>query len=29
MLKRFLDYGAPICPKDKVEMEQVGNWESE
>lgn len=29
MLKRFLAYGAPICPKDKVEMEQVGNWESE
>lgn len=29
MLKRFLTYGAPICPKDKVEMEQVGNWESE
>lgn len=29
MLKRFLAYGAPICPQDKVEMEQVGNWESE
>jgi len=29
MLKRFLAYGAPICPKDKVEMEQVGNWEVE
>jgi hypothetical protein len=29
MLKRFLAYGAPICPKDKVEMEQVGNWEAE
>lgn len=29
MLKRFLAYGAPICTKDKVEMEQVGNWESE
>lgn len=27
MLKRFLAYGAPICPKDKVEMQQVGNWE--
>ena len=26
MLKRFLVYGAPICPKDKGEMEQVGNW---
>jgi hypothetical protein len=29
MLKRFLAYGAPICPKDKVEMEQIGNWEGE
>lgn len=29
MLKRFLAYGAPICPKDKIEMEQVGNWEAE
>ena len=29
MLKRFLTYGAPICPKDKVEMEQIGNWENE
>jgi hypothetical protein len=29
MLKRFLAYGAPICPKDKVEMEQIGNWEAE
>ena len=29
MLKRFLAYGAPICPKDKVEMEQIGNWECE
>lgn len=29
MLKRFLTYGAPICPKDKVEMEQIGNWEGE
>ncbi len=29
MLKRFLAYGAPICPKDKIKMEQVGNWESE
>jgi hypothetical protein len=28
MLKRFLAYGAPICPKDKVEMEQVGDWEA-
>ena len=29
MLKRFLAYGAPICPKDKVEMEQIGNWEGD
>ena len=27
MLKKFLTYGPPICPKDKVEMEAVGNWE--
>lgn len=26
MLKRFLAYGAPICPKDKIEMKQVGDW---
>ena len=26
MLKRFLDYGPPICPKDKVEMEAKGDW---
>lgn len=29
MLKRFLEYGAPICPKDRVEMEQIGNWEQD
>ena len=27
MLKKFLTYGPPICPKDKVEMEALGNWE--
>ncbi len=27
MLKKFLAYGPPICPKDKVEMEALGNWE--
>ena len=27
MLKRFLEYGAPICPQDRLEMEQIGNWE--
>ncbi len=29
MLKRFLAYGAPICPKDKIEMSQIGNWEED
>lgn len=27
MLKKFLAYGPPICPKDKVEMEALGDWE--
>ena len=27
MLKKFLAYGPPICPKDKVEMEALGSWE--
>ena len=27
MLKKFLAYGPPICPQDKVLMEAVGNWE--
>jgi hypothetical protein len=27
MLKKFLTFGPPICPKDKVEMEALGNWE--
>ena len=27
MLKKFLTYGPPICPKDKVEMQALGNWE--
>ena len=27
MLKKFLAYGPPICPNDKVEMEALGNWE--
>ena len=26
MLKKYLDYGPPICPKDRVEMEAVGEW---
>ncbi len=29
MLKRFLAFGAPICPKDKIEMSQIGNWEED
>lgn len=27
MLKRFLVYGPPICPKDKIAMEALGTWE--
>lgn len=27
MLKRFLEYGPPICPKDKINMEPQGSWE--
>ncbi len=27
MLKDFLHYGPPICPKDKVEMEAIGYWD--
>jgi hypothetical protein len=27
MLKAYLHYGPPICPKDKIEMEALGNWE--
>lgn len=27
MLKKFLAYGPPICPKDIVEMEALGDWE--
>jgi hypothetical protein len=28
MLKKFLSYGPPICPKDKVEMAALGDWEA-
>ena len=28
MLKDFLHYGPPICPKDRVEMEALGDWET-
>jgi len=24
--KRFIDFGPPICPKDKQEMEPLGHW---
>ncbi len=26
MLKAFIHYGPPICPKDKIEMIAVGDW---
>jgi hypothetical protein len=28
MLKKFLAFGPPICPQDKVEMEANGDWEA-
>jgi hypothetical protein len=28
MLKRFLAYGPPICPKDKINMDEIGDWEA-
>ena len=28
MLKKFLSYGPPICPKDKIEMAALGDWEA-
>jgi len=28
MLKDFLHYGPPICPKDHVEMKALGDWEA-
>ncbi len=28
MLKKFLAFGPPICPQDKVEMEAVGDWQA-
>jgi hypothetical protein len=27
MLKKYLDLGPPICPKDMEGMEEVGEWE--
>lgn len=29
MYRKFLDYGPPICPKDRIEMTPVGNWGDE
>ncbi len=28
MYRKFLEYGPPICPKDRIEMEAVGDWEA-
>jgi hypothetical protein len=28
MLKRFLATGPPIGPKDKVDMDEIGDWEA-
>jgi hypothetical protein len=27
MLKKFLAFGPPICPQDKLEVEAIGNWD--
>ncbi len=27
MFRKFLAYGPPLCPKDKIEMTPVGDWE--
>jgi hypothetical protein len=27
MLKAFVHYGPPICPKDKIDMTAIGDWE--
>ena len=27
MYRKFLSYGPPICPKDKIEMTPIGDWE--
>lgn len=28
MLRKFLAFGPPICPQDKVEMEALGDWDA-
>jgi len=25
-MKRYLDYGPPICPKDQESMKETGDW---
>jgi hypothetical protein len=27
MLKAFMHFGPPICPKDKIDMTAIGDWE--
>jgi hypothetical protein len=27
MLKAFMHYGPPICPKDKIDMTAIGDWD--
>ena len=27
MFRKFLAYGPPLCPKDKIEMTPLGDWE--
>ena len=26
MLKAFIHFGPPICPKDKIDMAAIGDW---
>jgi hypothetical protein len=26
MLRAYIHYGPPICPKDKIEMAAIGDW---
>jgi len=27
MLKPFMLHGPPVCPKDKIDMTAIGDWE--
>jgi hypothetical protein len=27
MFRKFLSYGPPLCPKDKIEMSPLGEWD--